>query len=150
MSNEIVFQEDYEGHDIIISLFNGVVKLYDDYNSHHDEFKIEDVNKYIDLCKELQDYQEYDEESDEYYDPDEVYTNDHDDGFLLLGDWATPWRFEYYIDAIESSGVGRLYKVEELLNLNDKDLKDRLKDLNVSTLQYILKDIKKQKELQQA
>ena len=55
-----------------------------------------------------------------------------------------------YIDAIESSGVSKSYNIEELLNLTYKDLKDRLKDLNVSTLQYILKDIKKQKELQQA
>lgn len=145
MDSEIIFQEDYEGYDIIISLQDDIVKLYDKYNDHRANFKIEDVDKYIELCRELQDYQEYSEDDDEYYDVEEVYTDDYDDGFLLYGDWAKTWRFEYFIDAIQSADISKKYNLDDIAKLN----KEELQKYNTSILGYILNSIKKQKELQQ-
>lgn len=143
MDRGIIFQEYYEGYEISVSLYNDVVELYDTYNSHRAQFRIVDIEKYIRLCRELQDYQEYDDEEDEYYDPDEIYITDHDDGFLLHGDWVIPWRLEYCIDAIQGADISKEYNLDDIAKLN----KEELKKYNTSMLGYILNSIKKQKKI---
>lgn len=146
MSNDVIFQKDYEGSEVTIRLYGDVVELHDTYNDHLIKFRTKDIDKYIALCYELRDYQEYDEEEDEYYDVDEIYTHDYDDGFLLSGNYAIPCRFEYYIEAIQEADIDNMYNIDTVAKLSRKELEN----YNVSTLEHILNKIKEQKELQQA
>ena len=146
MSNDIVFQKDYDGDEVTIYLHGDIVELHDRYNDHLIKFKIEDIDKYIALCYELQDYEEYDEDSDEYYEPHEIYTHDYDDGFLLSGNYAIPCRFEYYIEAMQEANIFGVYNLDNIAKLN----KEELESYSTSRLGYILDKINKQKELKQA
>ena len=146
MSNDIIFQKDYDEGEVTIYLDMDIITLHDACNDHLIKFRIEDIEKYIELCKELQDYEEYDEDNDEYYEPDEIYTSDYDDGFLLSGDYAIPCRFGYYIEAIQEANIFGVYNLDNISKLN----KEELKSYSTSRLGYILDKINEQKELKQA
>lgn len=143
MSNDIIFQKYYNRDEVTIYLDIDIITLHDTYNDHLIKFRIEDIEKYIELCKELQDHEEYDEEEDRYYEPDEIYTDDYDDGFLLSGNYAVPYRLEYYIEAIQETDISKVYNLDYIAKLN----KEELENYSTPRLEYILDKINKQKRI---
>lgn len=126
------------------------IEVYDEINSYKSTFHKDEYNVYLNLLEQAYDYEEYDEDGDEYYNPDEIDLNEHE----IL--WTFDIKFEKYYGGnwIIRDRIPQIkkaidkFKNEYIQPLTIDDIKDLLQDrdnLSINKLLNMKKCIEKYK-----
>ena len=122
---------------------NDRVHLSSEPNSFGCSFYIKDIDEVIRLFEWIQDYEEYDDDTDEYYAPEEVELSDDFIGWedFQIEDWhgnyLEVWTAKYLVDNLYDlkDKYGSKIELKELTT-------DRLKEFSFNKLRHIYEVVK--------
>lgn len=119
---------------IIIALDDeGYITIYDSKNSYSTYFHIDEYTTYYNLLEQAYDHQEYDEDYEDYYYPDEIFLEKDE----ILWQFDVTFNNEYKGNWIYRD---RIYKVEKALI----DFKDRhVKSLTIEDIKAMMPKLNK-------